>query len=102
VRRIINSWDKVQKPSRANTLPTKWVFLYKKDVNGYVQVTKFKARLCVRGDLQPGVNKNDIAAITAAYRTFLLLTCQSKHDIDNRQPFCRPGHYSAFKFLFHE
>ena len=31
-------------------LPLKWVFIYKFDVDGFLK--KFKARICVRGDLQ--------------------------------------------------
>ena len=32
-------------------IPTHWVFIYKFDKEGYL--VKFKARLVVRGDLQP-------------------------------------------------
>ena len=68
-----HTWDRVIRPlqTASNILPTKWVFSYKLDADGYI--AKFKARLCVRGDLQLGVNKQDVAAITGAYRTFRLL-----------------------------
>ena len=46
------------------------MFFYKEDADGYI--TKFKARLCVRGDLQLGVHKRDVYAITGAFRTFRL------------------------------
>jgi hypothetical protein len=32
-------------------LPLIWVFIYKFDTDGYL--LKYKARICVRGDLQP-------------------------------------------------
>ena len=47
-----------------------WVFTYKEDSDGYI--TRFKARLVVRGDLQ-AVSQEEVKAITAAYRTFRLL-----------------------------
>jgi hypothetical protein len=76
-----NTWEEVQKSPQTKTLPTKWVFLYKEDADGYV--TKFKARLCARGDLQLGVNKQDVAAITGAYRTFrLLMALVAAFDLD--------------------
>lgn len=36
--------------AQAAPLPLMWVFKYKLNTDGYL--TKFKARLCVRGDLQ--------------------------------------------------
>lgn len=76
-----HTWDEVLRPTRANILPTKWVFKYKPDTDGYI--TKFKARLCARGDLQLGVNKHDVSAITGAYRTFrLLMALTAAFDLD--------------------
>ena len=76
-----HTWDEVIRPPKTNILPTKWVFLYKKDTDGYV--TKFKARLCARGDLQSGVNKHDVAALTGAYRTFrMLMALTAAFDLD--------------------
>jgi hypothetical protein len=48
-----------------DVLPTKWVFTYKTDSDGYIQ--GFKARLVVRGDLQTSyIAKADLYAHTAA------------------------------------
>lgn len=78
-----HTWDEVARPTQGTTniLPTKWVFEYKADTDGYV--TRCKARLCARGDLQLGVNKHDVAAITGAYRTFrLLMALVAAFDLD--------------------
>ena len=66
-----HTWDEVILPLGAKAIPTKWVFTYKEDADGYI--TKFKARLCVRGDLQLGVHKRDVYAITATFKTFRLI-----------------------------
>ena len=68
-----HTWDEVARPTqgKTNILPTTWRFTYKPDPDGYI--TKFKARLCARGDLQLGVNKQDVAAMTGAYKTFRML-----------------------------
>src|SRR5882757_6926667 len=50
-------------------LPLLWVFKYKFDTNGYL--TKFKARICVCGDLQD--TSQETYAATLAYRTFRAL-----------------------------
>lgn len=55
--------------SKTRPLPLLWVYKYKFDNDGYL--VKFKARLCVRGDLQ--VNTNDNYAATVAARTFRAL-----------------------------
>ena len=57
--------DSVQTPP----LPLIWVFKYKFDSDGYLD--KFKARLCVRGDLQR--TEQDTYAATLAARTFRAL-----------------------------
>ena len=51
------------------TVPLTWVFKYKFDTDGYL--VKFKARLCVRGDLQS--TEQDTYAATLAARTFRAL-----------------------------
>lgn len=43
------------------TVPVLWAFTYKIDTSGYL--TKFKARLCVRGDLQESAHEGTYAAI---------------------------------------
>jgi Reverse transcriptase (RNA-dependent DNA polymerase) len=48
------------------TIPLTWVFKYKFDTDGYL--VKFKAHLCVRGDLQS--TEQDTYAATLAARTF--------------------------------
>lgn len=75
------TWDEVILPLGARAISTKWVFTYKEDVDGYI--TKFKARLCVRGDLQLGVHKRDVYAITATFKTFrLLMALVAAFDLD--------------------
>jgi hypothetical protein len=53
----------------ADVVPLMWVFTYKFDEDGYLY--KFKARLCVRGDLQ--AQYGDTYAATLAARTFRAL-----------------------------
>lgn len=52
-------------------LPLLWVFTYKFDTDGYL--LKYKARICVRGDLQPQTNLHDTYAATLAAKVFRLL-----------------------------
>ncbi|EAU36855.1 predicted protein [Aspergillus terreus NIH2624] len=58
------SIDSIGPDQRA--LPLKWVFTYKFDQSGFL--SKFKARICVRGDLQP-ISDLDTRAITLGSRT---------------------------------
>lgn len=63
-------------------LPLLWVFKYKFDTDGYL--TKFKARLCVRGDLQS--TEQDTYAATLAARTFrALMAVSAAFDLENHQ-----------------
>jgi Reverse transcriptase (RNA-dependent DNA polymerase) len=59
-----------RRSAKTTPLPLLWVFKYKFDSNGYL--IKFKARLCVRGDLQ--TTEQDTYAATLAARTFKALT----------------------------
>jgi hypothetical protein len=62
---------RVEKTSKIKTIPLKWVFNYKFDTDGYL--LKFKARICVRGDLQESTFE-DTRAATLAARTFTRAT----------------------------
>ena len=63
-----HTWEVVSIPKGIFVVPVKWVFSYKFDDNGYVE--KFKARLCVRGDLQRRFGDvGDTRALTLAVRT---------------------------------
>jgi hypothetical protein len=61
----------VLKTLAIKTLPLKWVFTYKFDTDGYL--VKYKARICVRGDLQQQSKYQDNYAATLAARTFRAL-----------------------------
>jgi len=50
------------------TLPVIWIFTYKFDKDGYLE--RFKARLCVRGDLQQDSLYKDNCAATLAGKLF--------------------------------
>jgi hypothetical protein len=58
------------RPSNVKLLPLKWVFTYKTDSDGFI--TKYKARICVRGDLQEQSHE-DLYAATGAITTFRIL-----------------------------
>lgn len=78
---IINKSEIQSKSNRP--LPLKWVFTYKFDTNGYL--TKFKARICVRGDLQP-IYRDDTYAATLAAKTFRsLMAITAKFDLEASQ-----------------
>ena len=63
-------------------IPTTWVFKYKFDDQGYL--TKYKARLCARGDLQH--TEQDTFAATVAARIFrALMALVAAFDLETRQ-----------------
>lgn len=53
-------------------MPLKWVFTYKTDPTTG-EVTRFKARLCVRGDLQL-LSTHETYAATLGYKVFRAIT----------------------------
>jgi len=64
-------------------IPVMWVFTYKFDTDGYL--IKFKARLVVRGDLQP-TSRQDTYAATLAARVFrCLIAIAAQFDLDTHQ-----------------
>jgi Reverse transcriptase (RNA-dependent DNA polymerase) len=71
-----------RRSAKTTPLPLLWVFKYKFDSNGYL--IKFKARLCVRGDLQ--TTEQDTYAATLAARTFRAFTAiAAAFDLDIHQ-----------------
>jgi hypothetical protein len=69
------AWTEIAVPDdeKIQILPMKWVFTYKLDNNGYL--LKYKARICVRGDLQKMTHEDTRAATLAAqtFRTMMAL-----------------------------
>ncbi|KAF4303282.1 Integrase catalytic core [Botryosphaeria dothidea] len=65
---IVVDEDQARKANK-EVIPLTWVFKYKFDKKGYL--TKIKARVCVRGDLQ--VSYQDTYAATLAFRIFRTL-----------------------------
>ncbi|KAF4474457.1 Copia protein [Colletotrichum fructicola Nara gc5] len=64
-------------------LPLRWVFTYKFDKHG--RLLKFKARICVRGDLQP-MNGMETYASTLAGRSFRsLMAVVARFNLDTIQ-----------------
>lgn len=65
-----NTFNKIPIQKETKALPVKWVFTYKFDSD--VFLTKFKARLCVCGNLQKA-NDREARATTLATRIFRFL-----------------------------
>ena len=65
------------------TLPLKWVFAYKFDPDGYL--ITFKARICVRGDLQYTEQETYAATLAAkAFRTMMAIAAAWDMDLQQR------------------
>jgi hypothetical protein len=61
-------------------LPLKWVFTYKFDENGFL--TKVKARICARGDLQRISPEEKRAATLAAKTARAIFALSASYDLD--------------------
>lgn len=68
------------KEATGRILPLTWVYKYKFDKHGYL--IKFKARVCVRGDLQPASDLDTYAATLAARSFCLLMAIAAYFDLD--------------------
>lgn len=76
------TYEVVLKDMQKEILPLTWVFKYKFNTDGYLE--KFKARLCVRGDLQ--TTEQDTYAATLAARTLrALIAIAAAFDLDMMQ-----------------
>jgi hypothetical protein len=71
-----NTWEYVDLPPGAKTIPLKWVYKLKRDGNG--NITRFKARLVVKGYMQrDGIDYEEVFAPVSKYatlRTLMALT----------------------------
>ena len=77
------TFETTPKEAGSFSIPQQWVYTYKFDENGVL--TKFKARLCVRGDLQPP-NEQENYAATLAVRTFrFLVSLINAFDLETAQ-----------------
>ena len=81
----------VERPKNTQILPVTWVFRYKFDTDGFL--TKFKARLCARGDLQRLSLEDTYAATLAAkvFRTVMAIAATfdletNQYDVKNAFP----------------
>ena len=64
------TFEEVVTEPQYHPIPLKWVYSYKGDSEGFL--LKYKARICVRGDLQSMTNEDTYAA-TLAYKIFRTL-----------------------------
>jgi hypothetical protein len=69
--------------AEAFVIPTRWVFTYKFDEEGYL--LKYKARLVVRGDLQPKQDEETYAATLAARVFRFLMALAAYFDLEAKQ-----------------
>jgi hypothetical protein len=79
------TYEVVDKPKDRSkqVLPLLWVFAYKFDADGYL--TKLKARICVRGDLETITSEEKRAATLAARTARMLFSLIAAYDLDVRQ-----------------
>ncbi|KAM4067341.1 reverse transcriptase (RNA-dependent DNA polymerase) [Hirsutella rhossiliensis] len=69
-------------PTAGRPLPLTWAFKYKFNKHGYL--TKFKSRLCVRGDLQETDSRDTYAATLAARNFRIMMALMCKFDLESR------------------
>lgn len=87
IRKLIDkgTWKEMDRDdARRRPLPLKWVFTYKFDADGYL--TGCKARICVRGDLQPFDTLQNTYAATLTARSFrVAIAVMAQFDLECKQ-----------------
>lgn len=80
-----DTYDVIQRPNDRSIqiLPLRWVFSYKFDSSGYL--SKLKARICVRGDLQKLTTEDKYAATLAARTARAVFSLVAAFDLDTYQ-----------------
>ena len=74
---------RLSKESGKQIFPLMWIFLYKFNQDGYL--TKYKARLCIRGDLQK-MDAKDTYVATLAVQVFrALMGITAAHNLEAKQ-----------------
>ena len=71
---VNNTWTLVPPPTGEHILPVKWVFIIKKNPDG--SISRFKARLVVRGDRQrAGIDYDELFAPTTHFSSVRTVLC---------------------------
>lgn len=78
-----NKFKQVKKTDSMHPIPLKWVYTHKFDEYGYL--VNFKARICVRGDLQPKNDEETYASILAFQVFRLLMVLVASFDLETVQ-----------------
>lgn len=81
----MGAWRKVERSAANGTLlPFRWVFAYKWDKDGFLE--RGKARLCVRGDMQPVNTLQSTYAATLAAKSFrIAMAIAARYDLEIEQ-----------------
>jgi hypothetical protein len=81
----LGAWEEVPKARvKEKLLPLKWVFTHKTDANG--NLTRCKARICVRGDMQQKSDIEKTYAATLAARSFrIAIALAARFNLEIRQ-----------------
>jgi hypothetical protein len=79
------TFEEVDRPSDVSkqVLPLTWVFTYKFDEDGFL--VKYKARICVRGDLQIVTTEEKYSATLAVRTARMILALAAAFDLDTVQ-----------------
>jgi hypothetical protein len=78
-----DTWKIMNKSENQKIISLKWVFIYKNDSNDYL--TKYKARIVIRSDLQDADSK-DVYAVTLTSKIFrMLMTLMIAFHLKTRQ-----------------
>ena len=76
----MGTFQVVSKQNGSYIIPLTWVFDYKFDYNGYL--TRYKARICIRGDLQPATKQDTYTATVKIKVLQFLLALTVAYDLD--------------------